>query len=43
MSNLKKHAEAEFRAAGFIDENGKYCDEMQEAICNHIYKLLEVF
>jgi len=41
--SLKKHAEAEFRAAGFIDENGKYCDEMQEAICNHIYKLLEVF
>ena len=43
MSNLKKHAEAEFRAAKFIDDNGKYCDDMQEAICNHVLKLLEVF
>jgi hypothetical protein len=37
------HAEREFRAAGWIDDNGKYCDEMQEAICNHVMKLLEVF
>lgn len=43
MSNYIDHAMAEFRAAGFIDENGKYCDEMQEAICNHVLKLLEVF
>jgi hypothetical protein len=43
MSNYIKHAMAEFRAAGFVDENGKYCDEMQEAICNHMLKLLEVF
>ena len=43
MSNYIKHAMTEFRAAGFVDENGKYCDEMQEAICNHVLKLLEVF
>lgn len=33
----------EFRAAGWCDENGKFDDEMQEAICNHVLKLLEVF
>lgn len=43
MNNYVTHAEREFRAAGWIDENGKYCDEMQEAICNHVMKLLEVF
>ena len=43
MSNYITHAMTEFRAAGWVDENGKYCDEMQEAICNHVMKLLEVF
>jgi hypothetical protein len=43
MSNYIDHAMREFRAAKWLDENGKYCDEMQEAICNHILKLLEVF
>lgn len=43
MSNLKKHAMAEFRAAGWLDENGNYNDEMQEAICNHVIDLLKVF
>jgi hypothetical protein len=43
MSNYKSHAMTEFRAAGWIDENGKYCDEMQQAICEHVLKLLEVF
>ena len=43
MSNLHKHALDEFRAAGWTDENGKFNDEMQEAICNHILKLLDVF
>ena len=33
----------EFRAAGWCDENGKFDDEMQEAICDHVLKLLEVF
>ena len=43
MRDYIDHAMREFRAAGWLDENGKYCDEMQEAICNHILKLLEVF
>lgn len=43
MSNYKKHAMDEFRAAKWVDENGKYIDEMQEAICNHVLALLEVF
>jgi len=43
MSNYKEHAMREFRAAGWIDDDGKYCDEMQQAICEHVLKLLEVF
>ena len=33
----------EFKATGWTDENGKFNDDMQEAICNHVLKLLEVF
>lgn len=43
MSNYKSHAMSEFRAAGWVDENGTFNDEMQEAICNHVLKLLDVF
>lgn len=43
MSNLSKHAMMEFRAAGWLDEDGKFKDEMQEAICNHVLELLKVF
>lgn len=43
MNNLHNHALAEFRAAGFLKEDGTYCDEMQEAICKHILELLKVF
>ena len=43
MSNLMSHAEAEFKAAGWTDENGKFNDEMQEMICNHVLKLIEIF
>ncbi|NBX88051.1 MAG: hypothetical protein EBQ97_05985 [Bacteroidetes bacterium] len=43
MSNLHKHALMEFKAAKWLDDNGKYCDDMQEAICAHVLKLLEVF
>lgn len=43
MSNYKSHAMREFRAAGWVDENGKFNDEMQEAICDHVLKLLDVF
>lgn len=43
MSNIKNHALAEFRAAGWVDEKGDYTDEMQQAICEHVLKLLEIF
>lgn len=43
MSNLHEHALMEFKAAGWTDENGKFNDEMQEDICKHILKLLDVF
>jgi hypothetical protein len=43
MSNYEKHALKEFRAAGWIDENGQYIDEMQEMICRHVLALLDVF
>jgi hypothetical protein len=43
MNNYERHAREEFRAAGWTDENGNFNDEMQEAICNHVMKLLEVF
>jgi hypothetical protein len=43
MNGYKLHAQTEFKAAGWTDENGKFKDEMQEMICNHVLKLLEVF
>ena len=43
MSNLTSHAMTEFRAAGWLDQNGKYTDDMQELICNHVLALLTVF
>ena len=43
MSNYKFHAMNEFRAAGWVDENDKYNDDMQEMICNHVLALLDVF
>lgn len=43
MSNLNKHAIQEFRAAGWINDKGEYNDSMQQAICKHVLKLLDVF
>jgi hypothetical protein len=43
MSNIHNHALMEFRAAKWLDDDGKYYDEMQEAICKHVLKLLDVF
>lgn len=43
MSNLVEHAKREFRAAGFINEHGNYCDEMQMLMCDQIIELLELF
>ena len=41
--SYKKHAELEFRAAGWVDENGNFKDEMQELMCTQVLKLLDVF
>ena len=43
MSNYEKHAMREFKAAGWLNEDGTYIDEMQGMICDHVLKLLEVF
>ena len=41
--SLESHALAEFRAAGWMDENGKYSDDMQESICKNLLELLSMF
>lgn len=43
MSNYESHAWQEFRAAGWVDQNNKFNDEMQEAICTNVLKMLEIF
>lgn len=43
MSNLVEHAKVEFRAAGWVDENGKFYDEMQHFMCDQIIELLTIF
>lgn len=43
MSNLVNHAMNEFRAAGWIKEDGSYVDVMQGMICENIIDLLKVF
>jgi len=43
MSNLEIHAKLEFKAAGWLDDEGNYIDEMQEAVCRHVLALLDVF
>ena len=43
MNNFEKHARAEFQAVGWMDENGKFKDEMQALICADILDLLNLF
>ena len=43
MSNYESHAKREFHAAGWTDADGKFSDGMQEMMCKHVMKLLEVF
>lgn len=43
MNNYEKHAWLEFKAAGWLDEEGKFTDDWQKAICDHVIKLLGVF
>ena len=41
--SLVEHAKAEFRAAGWCDENGVFIDEMQHMICDNAIELLTIF
>lgn len=41
--SLESHALTEFRAAGWMDENGKFNDDMQELICKQSLELLNLF
>jgi len=41
--NYENYAREEFRAAGWMNEDGEFNDEMQEAICTHVVELLKVF
>lgn len=43
MNNLEKHAWTEFKAAGWLDENNQFNDEMQYAICQNVLTLLKIF
>ena len=43
MNNFEKHAREEFRAAGWMDENGKFDDDMQELMCAQVLDLLNMF
>lgn len=43
MSNYESHAWREFRAAGWVNENNKFDDEMQEAICMNVLKMIQIF
>lgn len=41
--SLVEHAKREFEHAGWLKEDGTYGDEMQQAICQDVLQLLEVF
>lgn len=41
--NYKDYAMQEFRAAGWVSDEGKWINEMQELICKQVLELLEIF
>jgi hypothetical protein len=41
--SYKKHAELEFKAAGWTDKEGNFTDEMQKLMCRQVLELLELF
>jgi hypothetical protein len=41
--SLEQHALIEFRAAGWMDKNGKFNDDMQELMCKQLLELLHLF
>jgi len=43
MSNYVQYAMTEFKAAGWLNDDDTFKDDMQKDVCEHILKLLEVF
>jgi hypothetical protein len=43
MSKVFSHAELEFKAMGWLNEDGTWCDDMQELICNQVLELIDLF
>lgn len=43
MSNLIKHAWTEFKAAGWLNSDDEFTDEMQAMICDNVIELLKTF
>jgi hypothetical protein len=43
MSIYESHAQREFRAAGWLNDDGTFKDDMQKLICEHVLELLAVF
>jgi len=43
MSNINKHAEREFNAAGWTNPDGTFKDEMQGLMCKQVLELLDLF
>ncbi len=41
--SYKDYAIKEFKAAGWLNEDGKYVDPMQKAVCQNVLELLEIF
>lgn len=41
--SYKTHAMREFKAAGWLNEDGTFKDEMQKMMCDHVLELLKVF
>lgn len=41
--SLVNHAESEFKAAGWVDDHGNYCDEMQELMCKGLLEVIRTF
>lgn len=43
MSNYRQHALTEFKAAGWLNEDGAFKDDMQKLLCDGVLELLDLF
>jgi len=41
--SYREHAMREFKAAGWVDSDGNWSDDMQEMLCKQVLELVEVF